>query len=213
MTAMNLNHLAKAIIINTENNERINVMYNPEQFTLDQGNDFVEIGIPGLNAPPIQYVRGKGRTLSMDLFFDTYELSTDVRQFTDPVVGLLNKMPDTRAPPVLLFVMGQFTFRCVLVEAGQRFSMFLRDGTPVRSTLSVRFHEYVEAEVAIEPGVFVGPPALFNVIQGQTVSDVAAQVFGDPSRWREIADANKILDPLFNLSPGQQLVIPRAPQK
>jgi hypothetical protein len=212
MTAMNLAQLARAIIINTETSERINVMYNPEQFTLDQGNDFAEVAIPGLDAPPIQYVRGKGRTLSMELFFDTYERGADVRQFTDPVVGLLSKSSGTQGPPVLLFVMGLFTFRCVLMEAGQRFSMFLRDGTPVRSTLTVRFHEYVEAEVVVQRGVFGWPSALFNVIQGQTVSDVAAQVFADPSRWREIADANKIVDPL-HLSPGQQLVIPGASQK
>jgi hypothetical protein len=212
MMALSLTQLAKAMIINTKTGERITVMYNPEQFTLDQGNDFAEVGIPGLNAPPIQYVRGKGRTLSMELFFDTYEQGADVRQFTDPVVGLLDKLPDTHAPPVLLFVMGQFTFRCVLMEAGQRFSMFLRDGTPVRSTLNVRFHEYVEADVAVERGVFIGPPALFNVIQGQTVSAIAGQVYGDPSRWREIADENNIADP-FHPPPGQPLVIPGASKK
>src|SRR5262249_1177924 len=132
---------------------------------------------------------------------------TDVRDFTDLIVGLLDKMPDTHAPPVLLFVMGQFIFRCVLTEAGQRFTMFLPDGTPVRSVLSVRLHEFVEAEVQVERGVFLGPPVLHNVVQGQTMSAIAAQVYGDPSRWREIARANKVLDP-FNPKPGQQLIVP-----
>jgi len=104
-------------------------------------------------------------------------------------------------------VMGQFIFRCVLTEAGQRFTMFLPDGTPVRSVLSVRLHEFVEAEVQVERGVFLGPPVLHNVVQGQTMSAIAAQVYGDPSRWREIARANKVLDP-FNPKPGQQLIVP-----
>jgi hypothetical protein len=199
--------LAKGFIVNTVTGQRIPVMYNPEQFTLDQGNDFAEIGIPGLNAPPIQYVRGKGRTLSMELFFDTYELGGDVRQFTDGITGLLATLPATFAPPVLLFVMGSFSFRCVLMEASQRFTMFAIDGTPVRSTLSVRFHEYVDVTVAVESGVFIGPPTLRNVIQGDTVSGIAAAVYGDPSRWRDIADANKVEDP-FNLPAGTPLVIP-----
>jgi nucleoid-associated protein YgaU len=207
MTAMDLTQLAKAAIINTNTRERIQVMYNPEQFSLEQGNNFAEVGIPGLDAPPIQYVRGKGRTLSMELFFDTYEQGADVRQFTDQIVSLLAKRPDTLAPPVLLFVMGQFTFNCVLMEAGQRFTMFSRDGTPVRSTLSVRFHEYVEAQVTVQSGVFIGPPTVRNVIEGETVSSIASSVLGDPSRWREIADANNLEDP-FKLPSGSQLIIP-----
>lgn len=199
--------LARAFIINTTTGERIQVMYNPEQFSLDQGNNFAEVGIPGLNAPPIQYVRGKGRTLTMDLFFDSYELGIDVRQFTDGFTGLLQTLPGTLAPPVLLFVMGSFSFRCVLAEATQRFTMFASDGTPVRSTISARFHEYVDVTVAIQSGVFIGPPTLVNVIQGSTVSAIAAQVYGDATRWREIADANRIEDP-FNLPAGSSLVIP-----
>ena len=51
--------LAKATILNTVTHELITVMYNPEEYKLDQGNTFAEIGIPGLDAPPMQYVRGK----------------------------------------------------------------------------------------------------------------------------------------------------------
>lgn len=199
--------LAKGFIVNTVTGERIPVMYNPEQFTLDQGNDFAEIGIPGLNAPPIQYVRGKGRTLSMELFYDSYELGGDVRQFTDGITGLLATLPATFAPPVLLFVMGSFSFRCVLAEASQRFTMFATDGTPVRSTLTVRFHEYVDVTVAIESGVFIGPPTLRNIVQGDTVSGIAATVLGDASRWREIANANGFDDP-FHLPTGSPVIVP-----
>src|SRR5438876_7073524 len=120
--------LEKAIIINTVTNETITAMYNPEEFKLDQGNTFAEVGIPGLNAPPIQYVRGRARTLTMDLFFDTYESGQDVRLYTNQVVNLLNTLPQIKAPPVLVFSMGRFNFECVLVDAGQRFTMFLRDG-------------------------------------------------------------------------------------
>ena len=61
----------------------------------------------------------------MELFFDTYETGQDVRDFTAPIVALLDKQPQTMAPPVLLFSLGRVQFRCVLVDAGQRFTMFL----------------------------------------------------------------------------------------
>ncbi len=67
------NQFAPASIVDTTTGEIISVMYNPEEMKLEQGNNFAEIGIPGLNASPVQYVRGKVRTLSMELFFDSYE--------------------------------------------------------------------------------------------------------------------------------------------
>jgi nucleoid-associated protein YgaU len=166
----------------------------------------------------------------MELFFDTYETRTDVRDHTTPIVRLLDKQPQTQAPPVLLFSMGRLQFRCVLTDAGQRFTMFLRDGTPVRSTLSVRLQEYVEVEVEIRRGVFFGSPtvsAVANavvgtvrsatsggstvhvVVDGETLSGLAGAYLGDVARWREIADANTVDDPL-HLLPGTVLVIPAA---
>jgi len=53
----------KATITNTQTGERIPVMFNPEEYSLDLANTFAEIGIPGLSAPPIQYVRGNLRHL------------------------------------------------------------------------------------------------------------------------------------------------------
>jgi nucleoid-associated protein YgaU len=205
--SMVLAKLAKATIINTVTNEKISVMFNPEEFKLDQGNIYAEVGIRGLNASPTQYVRGRTRTLTMDLFFDTYESYQDVRLYTAQVVNLLNTLPRTKAPPVLLFSMGRFNFQCVLVDAGQRYTMFLRDGTPVRATLSVSFEEYVRVDVTVQPGAATGSPVLHNFIQGQTLSGLASNYLGDPTQWRAIAQANKIDDP-FNIPSGTQLVIP-----
>lgn len=220
--------LAKALIVNTTTGTRFPVMYNPEELKLEQGNTFAEIGIPGLNAPPVQYVRGKARAVTMELFFDTYETGVDVRTHTAPIVGLLDKSPQTQAPPVLLFSMGRFQFQCVLVEAGQSFTMFLRDGTPVRSTVSVRLQEYVRVTMRTERGLFLGSPTLSSAVnaaaevagsllsgtpsihvtlRGETLSGLAAFYVGDAARWRDIARANDIDDP-FDLPPGTSLVIP-----
>jgi hypothetical protein len=222
------NQLVKALIVNTVTGESFPVMYNPEELHLEQGNTFAEVGVPGLDAPPVQYVRGKARAVTMDLFFDTYETGQDVRTHTTPIVGLLNKSPRTQAPPVLLFSMGRFQFQCVLVDAGQRFTMFLRDGTPVRSTLSVRLQEFVRLDMRIERGIFFGSPTVSSavnaaieagntllsgtpsvhvVLGGETLSGLAAAFLGDSARWREIARANGIDDP-FDLAPGRSLVIP-----
>jgi nucleoid-associated protein YgaU len=216
--------LAKATILNTFTGESFRVMYNPEELKLEQGNTFAEVGIPGLGTPPVQYVRGKARTLSMELFFDTYETGEDVRSRTAAVVHLLDKDSRELAPPVLLFSLGRLQFQCVLVDAGQRFTMFLSDGTPVRSTLSVRFQEYVRLDVEIRQGVFFGSPTVSAAVNaagaiigisstvhitsaGETLSGLAGAYLGDPALWRLIAEANQIVDP-FDLGVGRSLVIP-----
>ncbi|GAA0436010.1 peptidoglycan-binding protein [Acrocarpospora corrugata] len=217
--------LAKATLIDTTTGTAHRVMYNPDELKFEQGNTFAEVGIPGLDTPPIQYIRGKARTLSMELFFDTYESGQDVRAFTGPIVALLDRRRQTMAPPVLLFSLGQVQLRCVLVEAGQRYTMFLRDGTPVRSTMSVRLQEYAEVAVEIRHGLFAGSPTVTAVadlaaaavtgrdatvhltVLGETLSSIAAAYLGDPGQWRRIADANRVLDP-FDVPPGTRLVIP-----
>ncbi|MEV6279189.1 hypothetical protein [Nocardia sp. NPDC051832] len=225
------NQLARASIVNTTTGATVTVMYNPEEVKVEQGNTFAEVGIPGLNASPIQYVRGKNRTLSMELFFDSYESGQDVRVHTAPIVALLDKQPETQAPPVLIFAMGGLAFRCVLVEAGQRFTMFRRDGTPVRSFLSIRLQEFVSVTIDVQRGLFFGSPtvsaaagaavelatavvrgeaAVHITVEGETLSGIAAAMLGDPARWREIADANDIDDPL-GLPGGTRLLIPAWP--
>jgi hypothetical protein len=230
--------LAKAVLIDTSTGAGHPVMYNPEELRLEQGNQFAEIGIPGLDVSPVQYVRGKSRVLTMELFFDTYESGQDVRAYTAPIVALLDKRPQTLAPPVLLFSLGRVQFRCVLTDAGQRFTMFSRDGTPVRSTLSVRLQEYVEVSVELRQGLFLGSPTASAVVnrlaapvvsrvtstvqaaasvaagavvhvvsEGDTLSGIAGAYLGDPGRWREVAQANRIVDP-FALATGASLVIP-----
>lgn len=200
--------LEKAAIINLNTDERIPVMFNPEEgYALDTGNSFAEIGIPGVKTPPIQYVRGNSRTIQMELLFDTRDTWTDVRQRTQPLVLLMEDDPATQAPPVLLFTWGGFNFKCVLESVGQRFTLFSEDGTPVRSTLSVSLKEYETIDIEIRQGLFIGPPTVRNVIEGETVSQIAGAVLGDPNRWREIAELNDIDNPL-KLAPGQSLILP-----
>lgn len=199
--------LDKATIINLDTGEAVPVLFNPEEYTLDLGNTIAEIGIPGVQKSPVQYVRGNIRTLRMELFFDTYEQNEDVRVYTSRIASLLEPNPTTLAPPVLLFSWSSLQFQCVLETVSQRFIMFKPSGMPVRARLTVAFKEFARLEIQIERGFFVGPPTVRNIVEGETLSKLAHEYFGDPGAWRNIAEANGIDDPI-NLQPGIQIVIP-----
>jgi hypothetical protein len=202
--------LEKATIINLDTRESLPVMFNPEEYTLDMGNSIAEIGIPGLEKSPIQYVRGNLRTLQMELFFDTYEKpqdEKDVRAETQRITALLEKSATTQAPPVLLVTWGSLQFKCVLETVGQRFIMFLADGTPVRARLNVTFKEFEQVEVEVQRGFFLGPPTVRTLLQGETLSNLAHEYLGDAGAWRIIAGLNNIDDPR-RIPSGTPLLIP-----
>lgn len=189
--------------------EKIEVRFNPNQYSLEKGNQIAEIGIPGLGSPILQYVRGNTRTLSMDLFFDTYEQRSDVRQYTNKIYGLLEIDSGIHAPPICKFQWGKFTFRCLLERVAGKFTLFLENGTPVRATLSVTFKEYVDVDVEVRKTPLQSADHFKTRIvkQGDRLSAIAAAEYGDPALWRAIARKNSIENPRY-LEPGTRLFIP-----
>jgi len=184
----------------------IKVLFNPNEYRLNKANQFAEVAIPGLASPPLQFVRGNARTLSMQLFFDTYTYyhSEDVRDHTKKIVDLLKIDDKLHAPPICHFNWGDLNFVGVLEKADQRFTLFLPDGKPVRATVDVSFKEHYEGTQKLESADFAKH---YVVMRGDTLSSIAGEKYGDPGLWRPIAEKNSMDDPLA-LKPGQVLVIP-----
>jgi nucleoid-associated protein YgaU len=90
--------------------------------------------------------------------------------------------------------------------------MFLPDGTPVRARVQVTFNEFANAELeAKEIKRETADYTKVRVVgQDETLSAIAADVYGDPSLWRPIALANLIDDPL-GVPAGTALSVPRLP--
>src|SRR5262249_40969962 len=145
--------LEKAVLVNDVTGDRVPVLFNPEEYTINRENNFAQAAVPGRGAPLLQFVHGNLKTLQMELLVDTYEehreaskvlnrAGDDVRTLTNKVVGLMDIDATTHAPPVVLFVWGKLTFTCVLAQVSQRFILFRPDGVPVRARLQVTFHEF-----------------------------------------------------------------------
>jgi nucleoid-associated protein YgaU len=196
--------------IEPERQQAFDVLFNPTHYSVDKANQFAEAAVPGLEAPIIQYVHGNTRTLSIELFFDTYEERTDVSQHTERVYNLLLIDPGTHAPPICRITWGSFTFRGVLAQASGKFTLFLPDGTPARATVNVTFKEYIEVRLLVRarPTRSADHRTVISVQLGDTLPIISHRAYGDPRRWRDIADANQLEDP-DTLVPGTQLVIPK----
>ena len=215
--------LEKAIVTNTVTGERIPVMFNPEEYSVNRDINYANATIPGLSGPVLQFVSGNMQSLDMELFLDTYEehkvgsrvvnaAQDDVRRLTRQITDLMNIDGSTHAPPILLFTWASLSFTCVLARATQRFTMFLPDGTPVRARLQVSFHEFrnVDLEAKEVKRETADYTKRHVASQGETLSTIAAAAYGDPRLWRVIAIANSIDDPR-DLDVGARLLLPSLP--
>lgn len=190
---------------------RIPLRFNPSEYQLQKTNNFAEIGIPGLESPPIQFVRGAAEKLSLELLADTSDTLEDVREkYVNKLRNLMRLNADTHAPPIVAFTWDTQVFKGVLESLTITYVMFSPDGVPLRAKLSVTLKEYRPAAVQFRESPTFSPDfdKTFVVRRGDTLSGIAGQVFRDPSRWREIARANDVVDPR-RIRPGDALRIPK----
>ena len=173
-----------------------------------------------------QYEFGSGQptTLQMQLFFDTYARDgapKDVRKaYTEAIWDMMkvdpalsNKKNKKGRPPIVIFQWGStWSFKAVITSIKERFTLFLPDGTPVRSTLDVTFQQVQDKDQHPPTNPTsggVGGERVWSVSEGDTLAWIAYKEYGDANRWRLIADANR-LTKVRQLTPGMLLEIPNA---
>lgn len=202
--------------------EQIEILYFPTEYSIEKSNSFSEISVPGLESPYLQYVKGNASTITLEVFYDTYEKydekghNIDVRKYTNQLSNLMDIDPDLHAPPYLRFIWGMPSkkepsskepFYCVLERVTTRFTMFNSDGIPVRARLNITLKEIkLELNVREKSLQSADRTKSYIVKQGDILWCIAAREYGNPCLWRHIADANNICDPK-RLKSGTKLVI------
>ncbi|WP_064202149.1 CIS tube protein [Brevibacillus brevis] len=187
--------------------ESISVLFNPSEYKVDASNNYSWQKILGQSVPVGMFTSGDIETLSVDLFFDTYEAGVDVRAFTNQVLGLMVVEKKISTPPLCKFVWDSFQFTGVVEKVSQRFTMFLDQGTPVRATLGVTFKGTSVKKSADDIGTAREKVAQQMVNQGDQLHLMAYRSYNDASKWRNIANANQIDNPRL-LKPATTLHVP-----
>ncbi|MBC7316581.1 MAG: LysM peptidoglycan-binding domain-containing protein, partial [Chloroflexi bacterium] len=113
-------------------------------------------------------------------------------------------------PPHCIFQWGRFEFEAVITKMDEKFTLFLKDGTPVRTVVNITLQQVIDEEAHAKQNPTSGggtAPRTRIVYAGDRLDLIAWEEYGDATRWRRIAEANGITDPL-RLRPGQILMIP-----
>jgi len=188
----------------------IPLRFNPTEYKISKANNFAEIEIPGLESPPLQFVRGGAETLTVDFLLDTSDSLEDVRKrYVTRLRELLRMQEKLHAPPIVAFVWDQQVFKGVIESLDVSFTLFSPTGVPLRAQVSAALKEYRPVKVQVRETRTLSPDVekSYVVRRGETLSSIAAAVYRDPARWREIAATNLIQDPR-TLAPGTPLTIP-----
>jgi nucleoid-associated protein YgaU len=84
----------------------------------------------------------------------------------------------------------------------------LREGNPF---VNKQQSDQPEQQPEQVPGVnLVSQQELYKVKSGDSLSKISSRIYGDPSQWRKIYDANRdIIKNPDMIHPGQELVIPK----
>lgn len=185
--------------------------FNPTEFQIAKTNTFAELAIPGLQSPPLQYVRGGSEKLTLDLIVDTSDSLKDVRkEYTDALRALMGIENEIHAPPIIKLVWNKDVFTGVMESLTITYTLFDPKGVPLRAKCSVGIKEFstVMQKLLEQPTHSPDFDKSWTVRRGDTLSSIAGALFQDPAQWRAIARANGIDDPR-SVEPGRELAIPR----
>jgi nucleoid-associated protein YgaU len=197
----------------------VRFMFNPTEYTVTKENSYDPKFEAKASAPNMTFTEPKASTLSLSgLIFDSYEEKTptnprakpDVTQKTNVLFKLMNVDSQTLEPPPVVFEWGVFKFYAVITKVTQKFTLFDKDGTPLRAEVSVDLTQHRDLTLYPKqnPSSGDGPlDRVWLVRLGDRLDLIANETYGDATKWRLIAAHNGLRNPL-QLRAGQSLRIP-----
>ena len=209
----------------TEKNQQIDFLFNPAELTITKANDWKPNDKKGGNAPELRFQGGQSGTLALSITLDTTDTGKDVAVHTNKLLDLLkvdpslagsDKQRNKARPPWVEFHWGKMhSFKAIVDRLQIKFTYFAADGMPLRAKADLTLKQWNDDAKEDKP--LQNPTSHTDTLHtvhrlghGETLDRVAARHYADSTRWRLIAEANNVVDPL-TVPAGTLLVIPELP--
>jgi LysM repeat protein len=218
------------LIIEGDISNAVPCMFNPTELSLSHSNDWSDKAdgqttgetVAGRGIQQLNFRGSKNGSLDLTLFFDTTSTGTAVTTYTEKIVKLMDidstiQGTDTEKgigrPPTVEFEWGEDfkSFPAVIERLTLKYTYFSSTGTPLRATMSLSLKQYKDPNSLPAQNPTSGTPLphrVHRVQPGETLDRISAQHYGDATKWRLLAAANGIEDPLA-LHPGGLLAVPK----
>jgi nucleoid-associated protein YgaU len=192
----------------------INLPFNPKEWSITHTAEW-KSETTKKSSPPPEFKGPKPASANVEVFLDeTDREKGDISKTVDKLKKLVVPEPGTvssnkpSAPHVLFEWGSAITFRGYVESVAVKYTMFRGDGTPVRGTVTVAMKEFPQPPKGQNPtsGGRAGRRT-HRLVAGDTLASIAYREYGDPNRWRALAEANDIDDPM-RLREGTVVMVP-----
>lgn len=196
-----------------EGGDTIQCAFNPESYQVSKTNIWTYKPNQSKDYPKPEFGGGLPMVYSMRLLLDV-SLQAPDQSVKDQANALMKAMHGSGQPPKFItFSWGSTQLpKAAPLSISIQYALFHPNGDPVRAFVDL---ELAQADDTSPPGQAQNPTTRgtaglrSHIIQdGDSLHSIAYESYGDPTRWRTIAEANEIDDPL-RLRRGISLAIPR----
>jgi Contractile injection system tube protein/LysM domain len=209
-----------------EGGETIEALFNPTEFTITKGNNWTFDPIKGTSLPTGKFGGGKPREMQVNLLLDRSlpNEGMSVKDITDKLFKMMEVPAGGAAggaksvPPLVTFQWGEMIpFKAACTSLTIAFQLFQPNGSPIRADVKLALTQAETATSASSKSTgkktnpttrSEGGLGVHVVRDGDTLQSIAHKTYDDPGRWRTIAEANGVDNPL-HLRRGSSLNLPR----
>lgn len=199
-----------------EGGDTIQCAFNPETYSVSKTNIWTYKPNQSKDYPKPEFGGGMPMVYTMQLLLDVSLKGSD-QSIKDQANALMKAMHGGGSPPKFVtFSWGSTQLpKAAPLSISIQYAMFHPNGDPMRAFVDL---ELAQADDSSPPGQAQNPTTRgtaglrSHIVQdGDSLQSLAYESYGDPTRWRVIAEANGVDDPL-RIERGTALGIPRLDQ-
>ncbi len=214
-----------------EEKESVSFTFNPSSYSISTKPNYRRVKHLMQDSEKQEFLGGVVRTLQVNLIFDSFSdsdlfseadqrsvsnLTEGVENRLKPVTDKLKKLEkavhvagDQHRPPLVIFSWGNLNFRGTISDYNAEYTMFSMEGKPIRASVRMSITEAQDAGLTSKKEPFESPDRTKTrvVVEGMSLWSIAYEEYDDCEKWRIIAKANHILNPL-DIRPGQVIRVP-----
>ena len=198
-----------------EGGAAIECAFNPQSYTVSKSNVWNFKPTTGVDLPDGEFGGGMPQRTALSLLLDVSLLGPDgsVKDAADQLFKMMEAGGSGgggSAPAKVVFRWGSVNLpKSVPVSLTVQYILFHPNGEPIRATVELELAQAEKADKGQNPTTrAIGGLRVHRVTDGDSLPSIAYRAYGDPTRWRPIAEANDIDDPM-RLPRGAELAIPR----
>jgi nucleoid-associated protein YgaU len=215
-------NLVRAFLKQQSGSLRFDFLFNPTELTFVKENKWATSTRKGQNMAQSEFLGGEPTTFTLHFVLDTSEENGPARSVRNKmqelnqlvIVDSNSRDPSNHlgSPPVLEFHWGVSELAVgtyVISKRSVKYTRFDPDGVATRAEVDLSLQQWSDNSSRPRQNPTsggAGEQRYYQVRPGQTLDLVAYEIYGDSTRWRAIAEANGLDNPL-DLRPGQMLRI------